>query len=265
MVTRRELYGFVRRELLSDFEARQLCFYVLGNLDGEASDEDKKRLEELTEKRKSGYPLQYIIGEWDFYGRTFKVGEGVLIPRQDTETLVDAAKEIQCEKNVVIDLCSGTGCIGITLEKELGAKVYAVEKSVAAANFLKENITLNSSAMTLVMGDALDNETASRLPEADIIVCNPPYLTSEDMNMLQKEVSYEPESALFGGKDGLDFYRGITTLWKNKLKSGGYFIYEIGMGQHTDVAEILVSNDFENITYKYDLCKIIRAVIARKK
>lgn len=217
----------------------------------------------MIERRINGEPLQYLIGEWEFYGLTLKVGAGTLIPRQDTETIVDLVidKYKNSDSLSVIDLCSGTGCIGIALEKNLRCdKVFCVEKSEKAAEYLKENLRLNGSRAELILGDVLDKKVLEKLSQADIIVCNPPYLTKEDMENLQKEVSFEPAEALFGGEDGLDFYRSITRIWKSKLKDGGMLIYEIGIGQEDEVMRMLIQHGFENVRCRKDLCGINRCV-----
>ena len=218
-------------------------------------------LKNAIEKRISGYPLQYIVGKWEFYGYPIEVGEGVLIPRPDTETLVEAVIQIAGESPKIVDLCSGSGCIAIALQKEIpSSTVYAVEMSEDALVFLKKNLVLNNSGVKLVCGDILDSEIIDNFEKNDIIVSNPPYLTDEDMNVLQKEVKHEPKMALEGGKDGLYFYREITKLWKSKLKIGGILAYEVGMGQELDVAEILKQNRFSNIEFKEDLSGITRVV-----
>ena len=227
------------------------------SLDSEAVESLKNAIE----KRISGYPLQYIVGKWEFYGYPIEVGEGVLIPRPDTETLVEAVIQIAGESPKIVDLCSGSGCIAIALQKEIpSSTVYAVEMSEDALVFLKKNLVLNNSGVKLVCGDILDSEIIDNFEKNDIIVSNPPYLTDEDMNMLQKEVKHEPKMALEGGKDGLYFYREITKLWKSKLKIGGILAYEVGMGQELDVAEILKQNRFSNIEFKKDLSGITRVV-----
>ena len=223
--------------------------------------ETVESMENAIEKRISGYPLQYILGKWEFYGYPIEVGEGVLIPRPDTETLVEAVIQIAGESPKIVDLCSGSGCIAIALQKEIpSSTVYAVEMSEDALVFLKKNLVLNNSGVKLVCGDILDSEIIDNFEKNDIIVSNPPYLTDEDMNVLQKEVKHEPKMALEGGKDGLYFYREITKLWKSKLKIGGILAYEVGMGQELDVAEILKQNRFSNIEFKEDLSGITRVV-----
>lgn len=217
-------------------------------------------------ERAKGYPLQYIIGEWEFYGRKFDVGEGVLIPRADTETLIDAILDFSKEKDnlKIADLCSGSGCIAVTLKKELpSSTVYALEKSNKAYEYLLRNIKKNQADVVPIHTDVLDiNED---LPLLDVVVSNPPYLTKNDMEVLQKEVQFEPEMALYGQDDGLYFYREITKLWKNSIKSGGILAYEIGLGQEKQVTNILHENGFKTICQKSDLCGIIRVVYGVKK
>ncbi|WP_287989672.1 peptide chain release factor N(5)-glutamine methyltransferase [Ruminococcus sp.] len=237
-------------------------------LDDEADGILSKDFEKLCERRRNGEPLQYLLGEWEFCGIPLKVGKGVLIPRQDTETLVELAvnKYKNTDGIVAVDLCSGSGCIALAVERFLKcSKVYAVEKSEAAAVHLRENLKMNGSAVQLIMGDVLEYVCAESIPECDLIVCNPPYLTGEDMERLQKEVTYEPEEALFGGEDGLDFYRAVTRIWKNRLKTSGTLIYEIGMGQEDDVMQIMVQHGFENVRCKPDPCGIMRCVMGTKK
>lgn len=215
---------------------------------------------DIAKRRAKGEPLQYLLGEWEFYGYPFKVGEGVLIPRQDTEALAEAAIECLDSGKTAIDLCCGSGCVAVTIEKETGALVYGVEKYDKALEFLKENIALNKSRVEAVQGDVLLEDTLDMLPMADVITANPPYLTAEDMASLQREVSFEPASALFGGEDGLDFYRRITRLWKKKLKPDGLIFFETGAGQDEDVKKILEENGFIEIRKIQDLTGTIRVV-----
>ncbi len=229
----------------------------------------EKKIRELTVKRCSGYPLQYLLGQWEFFGYPIKVGEGVLIPRPDTETLVEQILDI-CRKNnfespAIADLCSGSGCIAIALKKHIpDAKVYAVELSEEALKYLRQNVRLNSTDIHIIQGNVLDEDFSRSFSGLDIIVSNPPYLTGEEMQSLQTEVSYEPEKALYGGTDGLDFYRRMTALWKDSLKTGGWLAYEFGMGQHNAVKEILENNSFTDIELRIDGGRIIRTAAGRK-
>lgn len=250
----------------AEFDAAQLFEHHFGfeitSVKAEGSFDDNG-FTELIERRAGGYPLQYLLGEWEFYGIPVKVGEGVLIPRQDTEALVEAViKKNRTPSPVVIDLCSGSGCIALALESEVSPReVYAVEKSQMAGEYLKKNKALNNSDLSIVMGDCLDEKIIASLPKADIITCNPPYLTADDMSHLQKEVTYEPETALFGGEDGLDFYRDITRAYKRHLNHNGMLAYEVGFTQAGEVMEILIQAGLEDVRAYEDICGIKRVVM----
>ncbi len=194
----------------------------------------------MANSRISGRPLQYILGEWEFYGFPFEVGEGVLIPRQDTETLVDTVKGFLKKGSVCVDLCAGSGCIGIALARLTGCKVIGYELSLKALEYFKKNIEKNETEtlVTAIQGDILSEKTAESCVMADLITVNPPYLSLSDMNNLQREVTFEPKEALYGGEDGLDYYRAILRLWTKKLKKGGILAVEAGVNQAEDVKRI---------------------------
>lgn len=271
----RNVSGILKNANIEEFsfEAKTLICWALGTtikqiLSGdkiEVSDEVYRVYKASLDKRLTGYPLQYIVGEWEFYGYPFKVGEGVLIPRADTETLIDAVKKHNFTDISILDLCSGSGCIAITLKKEIPAStVTALDLSDCALEYIQKNCDINNVNVNICKGNVLDTNSLTIVPEADVIVCNPPYLTKKDMSQLQKEVSFEPMMALAGGEDGLDFYRQITYLCKNKIKDNGMIFYEIGMGQHKDVSDILINNNFRQIEYYKDLNGIIRVISAIK-
>ena len=226
-----------------------------------------EKAREITEKRVSGYPLQYILGEWEFYGLPFEVGEGVLIPRQDTETLVEIAadylKTLPENERKTLDLCAGSGCIGITLAKLFGADVTLVEKSPEAFAYLERNIALNDvkAQCNAVLGDCFDEEKICG--EYNLILSNPPYLTEKDMENLQKEVTFEPKTALYGGEDGLDFYRALLSKYPKMLKENGLFAVEIGMGEEKAVAELFRENGLV-ARFAEDLRGIVRVVYGVK-
>ena len=222
------------------------------------------KIRPLIERRLSGEPLQYILGEWDFYGLPFLVGEGVLIPRQDTEALAYLCitfLEGRSERKT-LDLCAGSGCIGIALALLADAEVTLVERSEQAFGYLRENIALHRVSAEAVLGDALDENTVNG--EYDLIVSNPPYLTESDMRSLQREVEFEPKEALYGGADGLDFYRSILGIYPKKLKRGGMIAVEIGMGQENAVSEIFRENGIEPRLEK-DMGGIYRVVRGVKR
>ncbi len=276
-----ELYNKIKQMLLDadiedyEFEARVLLESVFGEnayiklitdrLD--ADEELKNRLFEMASRRTMGEPLQYIIGEWEFYGLSFKVGEGVLIPRQDTETLVETALRLikNTQNPKILDLCSGTGCIPITIcKKRSDVSATAIELYDEAYRYLCENVALHRVNVSPIQADALRAETASRFCELDLITANPPYLTKEDMLSLQKEVEFEPKTALFGDDDGLMYYREIARAWKASLKDGGYIAFEIGVTQADDVSEILIINGYKNVRVVKDLTNRPRVVTAQK-
>lgn len=225
-------------------------------------------------RRAAGYPLQYILGKWEFYGLPFYVGEGVLIPRPDTETLVDETlKRLSAMDGLinVIDLCSGSGCIAVSLAKNLGDKgqVFAVELSGEAFPYLVKNVRENNVNVRMLRGDVMngglmenfrDDDNEGEYLKIDCIVSNPPYLTDDEMDSLQKEVTFEPQSALYGGNDGLKFYRVISCLWKELLRDNGLLIFEIGTEQEDDVRQILSDNGFKDIFTAADATGGVRVI-----
>lgn len=229
-----------------------------------AADEKQiSKIKEYAKRRTLGEPLQYIIGSWEFYGMNFKVGEGVLIPRQDTETVVDKALEIleNIPNPKVVDLCSGTGCIPIVLsQKHPDGEYTAIELYDKAYFYLLENIAEYGGVMP-VKADVLDESVARSFNDIDLITANPPYLTSEDMSVLQREVKYEPQTALYGGDDGLYYYRKIAGLWKDSLKVGGKILLEIGVTQSEQVVGILLENGYTDVVAVNDLTGRPRAVL----
>ena len=281
MVSRGELFAQVRSliaqrdEETADFDTNCIFQDLLGERNPlfapkePVPGEKAAEILALAERRAQGYPLQYLLGQWEFWGCQFKVGEGVLIPRSDTETLVEQVLDICRREGLrapkIADLCSGSGCIAVALKKELpDAEVYAVELSEKALHYLRQNTQLNGCGdIHIIKGDVLKRETARSLMGLDILVSNPPYLTSKDMSELMTEVTYEPAEALFGGEDGLGFYRALTQLWKISVKEGGFIAYEFGMGQHEDVKRILEENSFTDVELRQDGGGIIRTAAAR--
>lgn len=244
----------------------------------EAPEADADRLMKAAEKRCSGMPLQYILGEWEFYGRRFYVGEGVLIPRPETETLVERVLEhFRKEGNFspeICDLCSGSGCIAATIKKELpGATVHAVELSSEAMPYLVKNIRRCEADVKIIKGDVTDGRILENFfdPEdfgeyrsIDGIVCNPPYLTDREMEELSREVRHEPETALRGGADGLKFYRIISGLWRDILRDGGLLAFEIGFEQGAAVRDILEKSGYGEVSVYKDLAGRDRVVMGKR-
>ena len=219
---------------------------------------------EYANRRLLHEPLQYILGKWEFYGREFYVGEGVLIPRPETELLIDTAiLELKGKINpVCYDLCSGSGCIGITVSKELADScVYMLEKSETAFAYLKKNVTVNTAYnCNPLIGDIFDDCPFAE--KADIILSNPPYICSDVIPTLQAEVQKEPSLALDGGKDGLIFYRRIAEGWINSLKPDGIIAVEIGEDQGESVSSIFKER-FSDVRIIKDFSGNDRVVVAK--
>ncbi len=224
---------------------------------GEYLDRIKKRL--------SGMPVQYVIGEWDFYGETFCVGEGVLIPRPETEFLVEFAVNFlkNKDKPVVVDICSGSGCIGLSVARLIpDSKVYLIEKSDDALKYLLKNNDKFSLVNTeIIHGDIFEGFGSFGIPVPDLILSNPPYINSDEVSTLQTEVLKEPVMALDGGLDGLDFYRAIADKWLTDCR--GAVAVECGEGQ-SEVIEKLFSVYCSETYSVNDFNGIQRVVIGRK-
>lgn len=210
------------------------------------------RLEELISRRKSGEPLQYILGKWEFMGLPFYTRPCALIPRQDTETLCEEALSIGGK--TLLDLCCGTGCIGVSLAKLGSFEVTFGDISPDCLGLARENAALNGVAGSFVLTDMFGNISGSY----DMICVNPPYIPTSELASLQAEVKREPVLALDGGADGLDFYRRISRDYAAHLSPGGTLLMEVGAGQAADVAAM-----FPNARRIEDICCIERVVAVR--
>jgi release factor glutamine methyltransferase len=266
-----ELYNMAVDMLDSRFEARQLFTHVttkhvqhLSFVGARESQPGQERLlRRMCEQRRSGVPLQYLLGEWEFYGLPVKVGRGVLIPRGDTEILVDVALELMRGMDApnVLDLCSGTGCVAIAIaHHNASARVTALEISEHAYSYLLTNIVLNHSTVMPIQADLHDYTHPRPL---DMLICNPPYIPAHVISTLPKELSYEPRRALSGGTDGLDFYHAISGIYRGQLKPGGWICFEVGAGQSEQVSGILRDNSYTDIQARDDYAGIPRVVYAR--
>lgn len=227
------------------FEARQIVNEISGGKMPfeEISEAQLAECENKAKRRKTGEPLQYILGNWDFYGRKYFVGEGVLIPRPETELLCDIAiGHLKNTGGKAVDLCSGSGCIAVTTALEANVGTVGIEISGKAYGYFLKNIAENKAEklVTAIKGDIFDKDILGQFPDDSLsaVLSNPPYISSGDMKTLQKEVTFEPELALFGGEDGLDFYRRLVPMWAVKLRSGGLFAVEIGEEQGQAVSDI---------------------------
>ena len=259
----------------SDLEARLICACACGKTVAEflrdsrmyvTQDSYLETVKQMLRRRLSGEPVAYVTGAWEFYGLPMNVNEDVLIPRMDTEVLCQQAIDFCKTRDSgvrVLDLCSGSGCVGIAVAANVsGVRVVLADKSVKAlavgrSNVLLNNVSQNVSSIEL---DALMPPPAA-LGNFDVVLSNPPYIPTADIQKLDRDVKdYEPHMALDGGEDGLDFYRAITRNFKGLIRPGGCLMYECGIDQAVYVADIMQTAGFENIHFTQDTLGINRVV-----
>ena len=232
-------------------------------------DFDSPQLSAAIEKRESGYPLQYILGEWEFFGLTFEVNESCLCPRPDTETLVETAIELLPKKGRFLELCTGSGCIPVSICKYRpdvsGVATDLFEATLATA---KRNAEKNGVAdrIDFLLADLFDIESFENECKGnfDAIISNPPYIPKRDIEDLSVEVKHEPIAALDGGEDGLDFYRFIVGEYKRFLSENGCILLEIGYDQGKALCEIAEKNGFA-CEIKKDLGGNDRVALLKRK
>ncbi len=224
---------------------------ILTNYTDELTPLQQTVLNSIIVRRCTHYPLQYILGVWQFYGLDFLVGEGVLIPRADTETLVDVSLEFLKDKKSanVLDLCSGSGCIAVSLAKNCNCSVMAVENQEKAFAFLEKNIKKHSANVKPVLADVFEYAPIEKF---DLIVSNPPYISEDELYLMNKETSFEPKSALFAEENGLIFYKHIIKNYKHILNSGGMLALEIGFNQADSVKTLFEENGYLGIGCRED-------------
>ena len=271
---RKELLDIVIKELKENgieevAEAEWIVSIVLGCKRDELNSEDivkpsfVEKVNEIVKERITGRPLWYCIGDTDFYGNTIKVDERVLIPRPETEILVENALKYINSESKVLDLCTGSGAIAISVKKESNASVTAIDVSEKALELAKENAKLNGVEIEFIKSDMFTEISGTNLRKFDVIISNPPYIKREDISGLQREVKdFEPTLALDGGEDGYDFYRIICSLAKEYLTENGVLLLECGIGQAEQIASMLkgyktveIIKDYENIQ------RIVKAVL----
>ena len=253
-----------------EFDARQLLFFVFSidanqyllNQSMPLSEEEEKKVNsyfEAIQKRSEKIPLQYITGEQNFCGLDFYVNENVLIPRLDTEVLVEKILEYEEPGQRVMDMCTGSGCIAITLQKLGGFQVMAVDISDEALTLARKNAQRNQAQVTFFQSNMF--EQLSNTSKVDVIVSNPPYIESKVVDELDDEVKkYEPRLALDGMEDGLHFYRILAREGKRFLNEGGRLYVEIGFDQAEAVKELFGAQGFLDIQVYKDLAGLDRVV-----
>ena len=278
-ITYNNLYLDIRQQFLRaglpdpTLESRELVCCASGKSREELSrdgrlyvpDTVEQQARQLVERHLAGEPVAYLIGEWEFYGLPLDISESVLIPRPDTEVLVDRA--LACIKTLdeprVLDLCAGSGCIGLAIAKNApGCHAVLGELDEGALRVCRQNIRRNdlTGRVVSLQLDAREKPPA-HLGEFDCIVSNPPYIPDGDIAGLDASVrDYEPRMALDGGEDGLDYYRAIAPKWKAALRLGGALLFEVGLGQAPAVEDILAQNGYQDIQSAQDTQGIWRVV-----
>ncbi|WHE07015.1 peptide chain release factor N(5)-glutamine methyltransferase [Thermoanaerobacterium thermosaccharolyticum] len=238
--------------------------YLLINRDKEITDDSFNKYMEFLDLRKSGMPYQYIVGKKHFMGLIFNVSPSVLIPRNDTEILVEEVLKRLKSGDTVLDIGTGSGAIAVSIAKYKDVKVYAVDISDEALEVAKGNACENGVSDKVIF---IKSDLFSSIPKDikfDLIVSNPPYIRSNEINELQEEVKREPKIALDGGEDGLTFYRKIVKDSVNYIKFGGIIAFEVGFDQGWDVKDILVDGGYSDIEVVKDLQGIDRVILGKR-
>ena len=254
-------------------DAELLLLHILGkdkawlitHLDEELAANKAVLYTELLERRGHGEPIQYITGETEFYGMPFRVTRDVLIPRPETEHLVEKVIELAAQSSMprIVDVGTGSGCIAAALARHLpNARITAIDISASALSLAEKNAQRNGVVVRFLQGDLLAPVAGERF---DFIVSNPPYVPNADRAQLSVEVrDYEPALALFAGDDGLEIYRSLIPAAFDALNPGGFLVLEIGYGQSPAIAELLNRSGFEQIEFIPDLQGIPRVACARR-
>lgn len=260
--------GFMARNLIAHYSGKTQEA-LLANMELYVGDDICNQVEEATRRLLMGEPLAYVLGEWEFYGLKLYVDHHVLIPRDDTVAVAQLAinQGIFLPENPrILDLCTGSGCIGLAIASRIkDARVTLADISREALAVAKKNMQALklSGRVTCIQADAMKPAPAV-LGKFDMIVSNPPYIDSADMKTLQRSVAdYEPHLALYGGEDGLDFYRAIAKNYTRALKPGGYLALEFGEDQGDDICRILEEHGYTILERSRDYNDTERAVLAQ--
>ena len=263
-----EAYSLEARVLVAS-AAGKTVQQLLRDINLYTTAEVENRVLDYAARRLKGEPVAYITGSWEFYGLPMTITPDVLIPRMDTEVLVDTVKELLTGTKMdarVLDLCCGSGCITCAIARELPAtKLVAVDLSASALEVCRKNVTdhKSNSRVLCIQADATSSPPLG-IGSFDLIVSNPPYIASGEIPGLDRSVrDYEPIWALDGGEDGLRFYKAIIKYWKSILRPGGFLVFEVGEGQAQAVSEMLMSAGFTRTATRKDTQGIDRVVIGK--
>lgn len=256
------------------YEARLLLEHFCGvsqtdivlNREAPADSDRAEAFLSACRRRAAFEPLQYIIGFWEFMGLKFKVNESVLIPRADTETLVEYILEKYEAPVRILDMCCGSGCIGLSLKAFLpNSDITLADISEDALSVAQENAKALGLSAKFVRADVMRGcEEYFDDGSFDIIVSNPPYIKSADMPRLAREVLHEPRIALDGGEDGLKFYRALALDWERALKRGGEMIFEAGFDTSGDVYSLFLECGYCDVVKRRDMNGINRLVAGKR-
>lgn len=254
----------IKSKILVAFVIGRPKEYLIAHDNEEITEKEEKTIKKYTQELAQGKPIQYITNSQEFMKLDFFVNENVLIPRPDTEILVEEVLSIAKEQNIVkiLDLCTGSGAIAVSLAKNLpNAQIIASDISAKALDVAKINAEKNKTNIKIVQADLFEGIDE----EFDIIVSNPPYIKTEIIKTLNKDVQEEPFIALDGGETGLEIYKRIIEDAYKILKTNGFLCLEIGYDQKDDVINLInETNNYSNIYSKQDLAGNDRIVVCRR-
>ena len=270
ILRQRGIEGYsLEAKLIVSKAAKKTVSELMRDLNLYTSGDIELLVDDYTARRLRGEPIAYISGSWEFYGLPMIITPDVLIPRMDSEVLVNAAKEVLTGRKMdarILDLCTGSGCLTCAIAHEMPAtRFLAIDVSTSALEICRKNVALNrlNSRVICMQADALSAPPMG-LGEFDMIVCNPPYIPTVEIFALDSSVKdFEPIWALDGGKDGLKFYRAIIKYWKSLLREGGALVFEVGEGQADDVCEMIMAAGFASCAVRQDARGVERVVIGK--
>ncbi|MBL6685672.1 MAG: peptide chain release factor N(5)-glutamine methyltransferase [Methylophilaceae bacterium] len=259
---KRELMLETKMILLNSLEVTSTDLII--NKKKSVSEKDYHQIKRIIDQRKTGKPLAYIFGEWDFYGQTFYVNKNTLIPRPDTELLIDIAFDT-FDKTLplkILDLGSGSGVIGITLANHyLNSQIFLSDISMNALKIAKKNAAKFNKKITLIRSDWFKSIDEHHF---NLIVSNPPYINKNEQHLVSPELKFEPNKALYANEDGLGDIKSICARAKEYLITDGILMLEHGFNQASDILDIFKKNNYKNIKQFKDINQKLRVTLGFK-